>query len=112
MIIILFKKYLIFIGKSSAETYFLYDRTGSKNQIIWDPKHKEDQAEKKFLFLEPASISIPYIKEGKEYNPNFSFGKRSFGTSGPNQDSIREMVLMCNCYFLSRFEINCSNSLF
>ena len=63
----LFKKYLIFIGKSSAETYFLYDRTGSKNQIIWDPKHKEDQAEKKFLFLEPASISIPYIKEGKEY---------------------------------------------
>ena len=63
----LFKKYLIFISKSSAETYFLYDRTGSKNQIIWDPTHKEDKAEKKFLFLEPASISIPYMKEGKEY---------------------------------------------
>jgi hypothetical protein len=64
---LIFKKYLGFVGESSAETYFLYDRTGSKNQIVWDSKHREDKAEKKFLFLEPASISIPYIKEGKEY---------------------------------------------
>jgi len=64
---LIFKKYLAFVGESSAETYFLYDRTGSKNQIVWDSAHREDRAEKQFLFLEPASISIPYIKEGKEY---------------------------------------------
>jgi len=64
---LIFKKYIRLVTETPAEVFFLYDRTGPKNQIVWDSKHREDKAEKKFLFLEPASISIPYIKEGKEY---------------------------------------------
>jgi len=64
---LIFKKYIRLVTETPAEVYFLYDRTGPKNQIVWDSKHREDKAEKKFLFLEPASISIPYVKEGKEY---------------------------------------------
>jgi len=64
---LIFKKYIRLVTETPAEVFFLYDRTGSKNQIVWDSKHREDKAEKKFLFLEPASISIPYVKEGKEY---------------------------------------------
>ena len=65
---LIFKKYLRLVTETPAEVFFLYDRTGPKNQIVWDSKHREDKAEKKFLFLEPASISIPYVKEGKQYN--------------------------------------------
>jgi hypothetical protein len=64
---LIFKKYIRLVTETPAEVFFLYDRTGPKNQIVWDSKHREDKAEKKFLFLEPASISIPYVKEGKEY---------------------------------------------
>ena len=64
---LIFKKYIRLVTETPAEVYFIYERTGPKNQIVWDSKHREDRAEKKFLFLEPASISIPYIKEGKEY---------------------------------------------
>jgi len=65
---LIFKKYIKFVTETSADVFFLYDRTGSKNQIVWDPKHREDRAEKKFLFLEPASISIPFMKNGKQEN--------------------------------------------
>ena len=64
---LIFKKYIRLVTETPAEVFFIYDRTGPKNQIVWDSKHREDKAEKKFLFLEPASISIPYVKEGKEY---------------------------------------------
>lgn len=65
---LIFKKYIRLVTETPADVFFLYDRTGPKNQIVWDSKHREDKAEKKFLFLEPASISIPYVKEGKNYN--------------------------------------------
>ncbi len=65
---LIFKKYIRLVTETPAEVFFLYDRTGPKNQIVWDSKHREDKAEKKFLFLEPASISIPYVKEGKQYS--------------------------------------------
>jgi hypothetical protein len=65
---LIFKKYIRLVTETPAEVFFLYDRTRPKNQIVWDSKHREDKAEKKFLFLEPASISIPYVKEGKQYS--------------------------------------------
>jgi hypothetical protein len=63
----IFKLYIKFITETPAEVFLLYDRAALVNQITWNKEHREDKAKKEFLLLEPASIAIPYLKEGKEY---------------------------------------------